>query len=159
MENKIELKVGDVFRLNKARKKSIVVSLFDYNGSKMYVHHHLEDHIKNIGNFKISNENYLCGVTLYYGNVWSGIVEVNDKIVRGTGGKQLIKPKDVKPKKETPKKETKPLTDFQKYVQLQNSGRINMTDTTSVAAITGLPIEKVEDIMWHYNEYKSGKRS
>lgn len=153
MENKIELKVGDVFRLNKARKKNIVVNIFEYNGKKMYTYHDVEHHLENLGYFEIMSEHSLCGVTVYYGNVWGGIVEVNGKIVRGTGGK-LITPKDVKPKKET-----KPLTDFQKYVQLQNSGRINMTDTTSVATITGLSLEKVEDIMWHYSEYKSGKRS
>lgn len=158
MENNIELKVGDVFRLNKARKKCIVVNIFDYNGEKIYVHHHLEHHNNGLCHFETTSEKYLCGVTVYYGNVWGGIVEVNGKIVRGTGGK-LITPKDVKPKKETPKKETKTLTDFKKYVQLQNSGKINMTDTTSVAAITGLSLEKVEDIMWHYSEYKSGKRS
>lgn len=157
--NVIELKVGDVYRENRARKLQKVVNIFEYNGEKFY---NIIDTDKNYG-IRATIGKYLCGVDLHYGNVWGGIVEVNGKKVRGTGGKLLKEPKDVieKPKKEKivkEVKERKPLTDFQKFLKLQNSGRINMTDIVTGAMLAGITEEKYEDIMWHYDDYKSGKK-
>ena len=157
-ENKIELKVGDVFRMNKGRKEQIVVSVFEYNGENIYVHHYLEEHNKGLCRFEATSEKYLCGVNSYYGNVWGGIVEINGKVVRGKVGK-LITPKDVKPKEETKKVENAHLTDFQKFIKVQNGGMINMTDIVTGARLAGISEDKYVDIMWHYDDYKSGKRS
>ena len=82
---------------------------------------------------------------------------MNGYQVRGTGGKILSTPKPVqeKIKKDTTKKE---LTDFQKFFNVQCSGRINMTNVFEGARLSGLSVEKYEDILFHYDEYKSGKR-
>ena len=159
--NSIELKVGDVYRENKAHKFQKVVNIFEYNGEKFY---NIIDTDKDYG-IRAANAKYLCGVDLIYGNVWNGIVEVNGKKIRGIGGKLLRTPKDVIPKTKKSiarvekQKSTKSLTDFQKFLKVQNSGRINMTDIVTVSMLAGISEEKYEDIMWHYDEYKSGKRN
>lgn len=158
--NSIELKVGDVYRENRARKFQKIVNIFEYNGEKFY---NIIDTDKNYG-IRAVNAKYLCGVDLIYGNIWNGIVEVNGKKVRGIGGKLLKNPKDVIPKakKNIPMAEkqkfTKPLTDFQKFLKVQYSGKINMTDIVTGAMIAGISEEKYEDILWNYDDYKSGSR-
>lgn len=156
--NLIELKVGDVYRENKARKFQKVVNIFEYNGEKFY---NIIDTDKDYG-IKTANAKYLCGVNLMYGNVWNGIVEVNGKKIRGIGGKLLRTPKDVITKTEKSiarVEEQKSLTDFQKFLKVQNSGRINMTDIVTGSMLADISEEKYEDILWHYDEYKSGKRN
>ena len=158
--NLIELKVGDVYRENRARKFQKIVNIFEYNGEKFY---NIIDTNKNYG-IRAINAKYLCGVDLIYGNIWNGVVEVNGKKVRGIGGKLLKNPKDVIPKvkKNIPMAEkqkfTKPLTDFQKFLKVQYSGKINMTDIVTGARIAGILEEKYEDILWNYNDYRSGLR-
>jgi len=152
-DNFIELKVGDEFRFNRSRKHHKVINMFDYNG-KTYVII-LGD--SDSSHFEIREKNNLCGVYIYYGNVYDGVVEVNGYQVRGTGGKILSTPKPVqeKVKKDTTKKE---LTDFQKFFNVQCSGRINMTDIVTGSRLAGISEQKYEDILFHYDEYKSGKR-
>ena len=152
-DNFIDLKIGDVFRFNRSRKHHKVINMFDHNG-KTYVII-LGD--SDSSHFEIREKNNLCGVYIYYGNVFDGVVEVNGYQVRGTGGKILSTPKPVqeKIKKDTTKKE---LTDFQKFFNVQCSGRINMTDIVTGSRLVGISEQKYEDILFHYDEYKSGKR-
>lgn len=152
-DNFIDLKIGDEFRYNRSRKHHKVINMFDYNGKTYVVV--LGD--SDSSHFEIREKNYLCGVYTYYGNVFDGVVEVNGYQVRGIGGKLLPTPKPVKDKvkKDTTKKE---LTDFQKFYKVQCSGRINMTDIVTGSILAGISEEKYEDILWHYDEYKSGKR-
>lgn len=159
-DNFIDLKIGDVFRFNRSRKHHKVINMFDYNG-KTYV---IILGGSEYSHFEIREKNNLCGVDIYYGNVFDGVVEVNGYQVRGTGGKLLPTPKPVqeKTKKEpTVKKEPavkKELTDFQKFYNVQCSGRINMTDIFTGSRLAGISEQKYEDILFHYDEYKSGKR-
>ena len=152
-DNFIDLKIGDEFRFNRSRKHHKVINMFDYN-DKTYVII-LGD--SDSSHFEIREKNNLCGVYSYYGNVFDGVVEVNGYQVRGTGGKLLPTPKPVKEKveKDTTKKG---LTDFQKFYKVQCSGKINMTDIVTGSSIAGISEQKYEDILWHYDEYKSGKR-
>ena len=152
-DNFIDLKIGDEFRYNRSRKHHKVINMFDYDGKTYVVV--LGD--SDSSHFEIREKNHLCGVYTYYGNVFDGVVEVNGYQVRGTGGKLLPTPKPVKDKvkKDTTKKE---LTDFQKFYKVQCSGRINMTDIVTGSMLAGISEEKYEDILWHYDEYKSGKR-
>ena len=154
--NSIELKVGDVYRENRARKFQKIVNIFEYNGEKFY---NIIDTDKNYG-IRTVTAKYLCGVDLIYSNIWNGIVEVNGKKVRGIGGKLLKNPKDVIPKipRAEEQKSTKPLTDFQKFLKVQYSGKINMTDIVTGSILAGISEEKYEDILWNYNDYKSGLR-
>jgi len=151
-DNFIDLKIGDVFRFNRSKKHHKVINMFDHNG-KTYVII-LGD--SDSSHFEIREKNNLCGVYIYYGNVFDGVVEVNGYQVRGTGGKILSTPKPVqeKVKKDTTKKE---LTDFQKFYNVQCSGRINMTDIVTGSRLAGISEQKYEDILFHYDEYKSGK--
>lgn len=153
-DNFIDLKIGDEFRYNRSRKHHKVINMFDYDGKTYVVV--LGD--SDSSHFEIREKNYLCGVYTYYGNVFDGVVEVNGYKVRGTGGKLLPNPK---PAEEKVKKESKPikeLTDFQKFYKVQCSGKINMTDIVTGSMLAGISEEKYEDILWHYDEYKSGKR-
>ena len=164
-DNFIDLKIGDVIRFNRSRKHHKVINMFDYNG-KTYVII-LGDSDSSC--FEIREKNYLCGVYTYYGIMFDGVVEVNGYQVRGTGGKLLPTPKPVKekvkndttkPAQEDVKKDTtkKELTDFQKFYKVQCSGKINMTDIVTGSILAGISEEKYEDILFHYDEYKSGKR-
>lgn len=153
-DNFIDLKVGDEFRFNRSRKHHKVINMFDHNG-KTYVII-LGD--SEYSHFEIREKNNLCGVYTYYGNVFDGVVEVNGYQVRGTGGRLLLTPKPVVEKVAKPKPEKKELTDFQKFFNVQCSGRINMTNVFEGARLSGLSVEKYEDILFHYDEYKSGKR-
>ena len=153
-DNFIELKVGDVFRFNRARKHHKVITMFDYN-EKTYVII-LGD--GDYSHFEIREKNNLCGVDLYYYPVYDGIVEVNGYKVRGVGGKLLDTPIPVNEKIAKPKQEKKELTDFQKFLNVQCSGKINMTNVFEGARLSGLSVEKYEDILFHYDEYKSGER-
>lgn len=154
-DNFIDLKIGDEFRFNRSRKHHKVINMFDYN-DKTYVII-LGD--SEYSHFEIREKNNLCGVVIYYGAIYDGIVEVNGYQVRGTGGKLLPTPKPVKEKvKKEPKPEKKELTDFQKFYNVQCSGRINMTDIFTGSRLAGISEEKYEDILFHYDEYKSGKR-
>ena len=152
-DNFIDLKIGDEFRFNRSRKHHKVINMFDYNGKTYVVVLGDSDH----SHFEIREKNHLCGVYTYYGNVFDGVVEVNGYQVRGTGGKLLPAPKPVKEKskKDTTKKE---LTDFQKFYKVQCSGKINMTDIVTGSILAGISEQKYEDILFHYDEYKSGKR-
>lgn len=164
-DNFIDLKIGDEFRYNRSRKHHKVINMFDYDGKTYVVV--LGD--SDSSHFEIREKNNLCGVYTYYGNVFDGVVEVNGYQVRGTGGKLLPTPKLVKekvkkdttkPAQEDVKKDITPkeLTDFQKFYRVQRSGRINMTDIVTGSILAGISEEKYEDILWHYDEYKSGKR-
>ena len=154
--NSIELKVGDVFRFNRARKHHKVVSEFEYEG-KTYV---IIVGDSQYSRFEIKEKERLCGVYTYYGAVYDGVVEVNGFQVRGTGGKLLDTPRPVKEKEKIvkPQPEEKELTDFQKFLKVQRSGVINMTDIVRGSRLAGISEAKYEDILFHYNEYKSGKR-
>lgn len=153
-DNTIDLKVGDVFRFNRARKHNTVINEFDYKGEKFMVY--IDD--AQYPSMKIARKEALCGVYHYYGNVVDGIVEVNGMQVRGLGGKLLDTPKPVKEKVKKNPEPKKELTDFQKFFNVQCSGRINMTDIVTGSRLAGISEEKYEDILFHYDEYKSGKR-
>ena len=155
--NKIELKVGDVFRFNRARKHNTAINEFDYKGQTYMVY--IDD--SQYPSMEVARKEALCGVYRYYGNIVDGIVEVNGMRVRGLGGKLLNTPKPVGEKvKKT--KVSKPVkgypTDFEKFFNVQCSGKINMTNIFEGARLSGLSVEKYEDILFHYDEYKSGKR-
>lgn len=152
-DNFIDLKIGDEFRFNRSRKHHKVINMFEYNGKTYVIILGDSDY----SHFEIREKNNLCGVYSYYGNVFDGVVEVNGYQVRGTGGKLLPAPKPVKEKsnKDTTKKE---LTDFQKFYKVQCSGKINMTDIVTGSILAGISEQKYEDILFHYDEYKSGKR-
>lgn len=152
--NTIDLKVGDVFRFNRARKHNTVINEFDYKGEKFMVY--IDD--VQYPSMKIARKDALCGVYRYYGNIVDGIVEVNGMQVRGLGGKLLDTPKPVKEKVKKDPKSKKELTDFQKFCILQKSGKINMTDIERGAFLAGISELKYEDILFHYDEYKSGER-
>ena len=81
-------------------------------------------------------------------------------VTRSTEMKETNKTeKKVKVVKET--KVSKPvgeLTDFEKFRKVQKSGVINMTDIYTGSRLAGISEEKYEDILFHYNEYKEGKR-
>lgn len=125
------------------------------NGEKFY---NIIDTDKNY-DMRAVNAKYLCGVDLMYG-IWNGIVEVNGKKIRGIGGTLLKTPKIKKSIARVEKqKSTKPLTDFQKFLKVQRSGRINMTEVITGSMLAGISVDKYEDIMWHYDEYESGKRN
>lgn len=153
-DNFIDLKIGDVFRFNRSRKHHKVINMFDHNG-KTYVII-LGD--SEYSHFEIREKNNLCGVYTYYGNVFDGVVEVNGYQVRGIGGKLLPIPKPVKEKVKKEPTTKKELTDFQKFFNVQCSGRINMTDIVTGSRLAGISLQKYEDILFHYDEYKSGKR-
>ena len=164
-DNFIDLKVGDEFRFNRSRKHRKVINMFDYNDKTYFIILGDTDY----SHFEIKEKNNLCGVYSYYGNVFDGIVEVNGYQVRGTGGKLLPTPKLVnekvkkntaKPVQEDVKKDITPkeLTDFQKFYKVQCSGKINMTDIVTGSSLAGISEQKYEDILWHYDEYRSGKR-
>lgn len=153
-DNFIDLKIGDEFRYNRSRKHHKVINMFDYDGKTYVVV--LGD--SDSSHFEIREKNYLCGVYTYYGNVFDGVVEVNGYKVRGTGGKLLHNPKPVEEKVKKESKPRKELTDFQKFYKVQCSGKINMTDIVTGSMLAGISEEKYEDILWHYDEYKSGKR-
>ena len=153
-DNFIDLKIGDVFRFNRSRKHHKVINMFDHNG-KTYVII-LGD--SDSSHFEIREKNNLCGVYIYYGNVFDGVVEVNGYRVRGTGGKLLPTPKPVQEKVKKEPEPKKELTDFQKFFNVQCSGRINMTDIVTGSRLAGISEQKYEDILFHYDEYKSGKR-
>ena len=153
-DNFIDLKIGDEFRFNRSRKHHKVINMFDYDGKTYVVILGDTDY----SHFEIMKKTTLCGVHTYYGNVFSGIVEVNGYQVRGTGGKLLSTPKPVKEKVKKEPKPPKELTDFQKFYKVQCSGKINMTDIVTGSILAGISEEKYEDILWHYDEYKSGKR-
>jgi hypothetical protein len=152
-DNKIDLKVGDVIRFNRARKHHKIVNMFEYEGKTYFTYTPIEEY----PSFHTTSKDALCGIYTFYGNVYDGVVEVNGYVVRGTGGKILSTPKPVqeKVKKDTTKKE---LTDFQKFFNVQCSGRINMTDIVTGSRLAGISEEKYEDILFHYDEYKEGKR-
>ena len=95
----IELKVGDVFRFNRARHHNKIVNIFEYDGKTYFNYITIEEY----PSMKTASKQYLCDVYTYYGNVYDGVVEVNGYIVRGTGGKVLKNPKPVKEKVEKPK--------------------------------------------------------
>jgi predicted ATPase len=42
--------------------------------------------------------------------------------------------------------------EFERYVKVQRSGRTNMFDVRMVEALSGLPREKIFDIMKNYNQ-------
>lgn len=153
-DNFIDLKIGDEFRFNRSRKHHKVINMFDHNG-KTYVII-LGD--SEYSHFEIREKNNLCGVYTYYGNVFDGVVEVNGYQVRGIGGKLLPTPKPVKEKVDKPKSEKKELTDFEKFLKVQKSGIINMTDIVNGSKLAGISESKYEDILFHYDEYKEGKR-
>ena len=153
-DNFIELNIGDEFRFNRSRKHHKVINMFDYDGKTYVVILGDTDYSR----FEIMKKTTLCGVHTYYGNVFDGIVEVNGYQVRGTGGKLLPTPKPVKEKVKKESKPKKELTDFQKFYKVQCSGKINMTDIVTGSFLVGISEEKYEDILWHYDEYKSGKR-
>ena len=164
--NTIDLKVGDVFRFNRARKHNTVINEFDYNGKTYMV---FIDDVK-YPSMKISPKEKLCGVYQYCDNFVDAVVEVNGKQVRGLGGKLLDNPKDVSKKKKKVVKKVKPakkdlfdfqeeLTDFQRFLRVQRSGVINMTDIVTGSRLAGISESKYEDIIWHYDEYKTGKRN
>ena len=153
-DNFIDLKIGDEFRYNRSRKHHKVINMFDYDGKTYVVV--LGD--SDSSHFEIREKNYLCGVYTYYGNVFDGVVEVNGYKVRGIGGKLLPNPKLVEEKVKKESKPRKELTDFQKFYKVQCSGKINMTDIVTGSMLAGISEEKYEDILWHYDEYKSGKR-
>ena len=162
-KNIVTLKVGDIFRLNGAKKHNTVVNEFEYNGETFIVYIGDTPYSK----FEIREKEHLCSVTEYYGNVFSGIVEVNGMKVRGTGGKLLDNPGPAPVKeKKTPKpiivepdiEPIRTLTDFERFVKVQRSGVINMTDIVTGSRLAGISEEKYEDIMWHYDDYKKGIR-
>ena len=152
--NTIDLKVGDVFRFNRARKHNTVINEFDYKGEKFMVY--IDD--AQYPSMKIARKETLCGVYHYYGNFVDCIVEVNGTQVRGLGGKLLDTSKPVKEKVKKDPEPKKELTDFQKFFNVQCSGKINMTNVYEGARLSGLSVDKYEDILFHYDEYKSGKR-
>lgn len=153
--NTIDLKVGDVFRFNRARKHNTVINQFDYNGKTYMVY--IDD--AQYPSMKISSKENLCGVYHYYGNIVDAIVEVNGKLVRGRGGKLLSEPKEVTEKKEKKVKSVKKEhTDFQKFLKVQRSGIINMTDIVTGSKLAGIPESKYEDILFNYEKYKSGEK-
>lgn len=162
--NTIDLKVGDVFRFNRARKHNTIINEFDYNGETYMVF--IDD--AKYPSMEISPKEKLCGVYPCCGNYFDAVVEVNGKQVRGLGGKLLDTPKDVSKKKVV--KKVKPskkdlidfqeeLTDFQRFIRVQRSGVINMTDIVTGSRLAGISESKYEDILWHYDEYKTGKRN
>ena len=158
--NTIDLKVGDVFRFNRARKHNKVINEFDYNGETYMVY--IDD--SRYPSMHTASKNRLCSVYNYYGNYVDAIVEVNGKQVRGLGGKLLDEPKPVTEKKVKVVKETKvskpvgELTAFEKYCEVQKSGVINMTDIVTGARLAGISEEKYEDIIFNYDLYKRGER-
>ena len=153
-DNFIDLKIGDEFRYNRSRKHHKVINTFDYDGKTYVVV--LGD--SDSSHFEIREKNHLCGVYTYYGIVFDGVVEVNGYKVRGIGGKLIPNPKLVEEKVKKESKPRKELTDFQKFYKVQCSGKINMTDIVTGSMLAGISEEKYEDILWHYDEYKSGKR-
>ena len=172
----IELNVGDVFRFNRARKHNLVVNKFEYEGETYY--NYIEVGVK-YPSMHIRNEKYICYADVYHNDhIYNGVVEVNGYIVRGLGGKVLKNPKPVKVKTpvektfkvETPAGKTaevkvkfmpvdsSKLTDFQKFLKVQRSGVINMTDIVRGSRLAGISEEKYTDILFNYADYKSGKR-
>lgn len=156
--NIIDLKVGDIFRENGARKHNKVINIFEDEDITYIVFKACDEGFSKFPD--VRNKKYLCGVDHFYGNVWGGIVEVNGYTIRGKGGVILDTPKKVVKKEKVVKEktETKPLTAFQKFVKVQRSGVINMTDIITGSRLAGISEEKYKDIMWHYSEYESGKR-
>ena len=160
--NYIELKVGDVFRFNRARKHCKVIAEFEHKGTAYLVYQGDTQYSR----FQIGSKKALCSARRIYstGNAFDGIVEVNGKMVRGVGGKLLDAPKDVPVKEEKVVKvrmipiQPKDLTDFQKFLKVQKSGVINMTDIVRGSRLAGISEEKYTDIIFHYNEYMEGKR-
>ena len=156
--NYIELKVGDVFRFNRARKRCKVIAEFEHEGTAYLVYQGDTQYSR----FQICSKKNLGSADRIYstGNAFDGIVEVNGKMVRGVGGKLLDTPKPVKEKEKVveTKPEEKELTDFQKFLKVQKSGVINMTDIVRGSRLAGISEEKYTDIIFHYNEYKEGKR-
>lgn len=156
----IELKVGDIFRFNRARHHNKIVNIFEYDGKTYFNYVTIEEY----PSMKTASKRCLCGIYTYYGNVYDGVVEVNGYIVRGTGGKVLDNPKPVKEKVEKPKPEKKKptnsgeFTDFQRFLEVQRSGEINMTDIVTGSRLAGISETKYEDILFNYDEYASGKR-
>lgn len=150
----IELKVGDVFRFNRARHYNKIVNMFDYDG-KTYFNYITMDEYPSM---KTASKRHICGIYTYYGNTYDGVVEVNGYIVRGIGGKVLDNPKPVKEKVKVSKPEKKELTDFQKFYKVQCSGIINMTDIVVGSRLAGISEKKYEDILFNYEEYESSKR-
>lgn len=150
----IDLKVGDVIRFNRARKRHKIVNKFTYEGKDFYVI--IGD--SKYSQFETISKNNLCGIYTYYDNIYDGVVEVNGYVVRGLGGKVLDNPKPVQEKVKKEPEPKKELTDFQKFFNVQCSGRINMTDIVTGSRLAGISEEKYEDILFHYDEYKSGKR-
>lgn len=153
-DNKIELKVGDEFRYNRGRKHYTILNVFNYGGVDYFI-------IKGDGEydgFEVVDKERLCCINVLYGNIYDGVVEVNGMIVRGAGGKLLTTPRLVTEKVYKPKPKKKELTDFQKFFNVQCSGKINMTNVFEGARLSGLSVEKYEDILFHYDEYRSGIR-
>jgi len=150
----IDLKVGDVIRFNRARKRHKIVNKFTYEGKDFYVI--IGD--SKYSQFETISKNNLCGIYTYYDNIYDGVVEVNGYVVRGLGGKVLDNPKPVQEKVKKEPEPKKELTDFQKFFNVQCSGRINMTDIVTGSRLAGISEQKYEDILFHYDEYKSGKR-
>lgn len=153
-DNFIDLKVGDVIRFNRARKHHKIVNKFNYEGKDFYII--IGD--SKYSQFETISKNNLCGIYTYYDNIYDGVVEVNGYVVRGLGGKVLDNPKPVQKKVKKEPEPKKELTDFQKFFNVQCSGRINMTDIVTGSRLAGISEQKYEDILFHYDEYKSGKR-
>lgn len=158
MENIIDIKVGDVVRMNKARKTETIIHEFSHDGKDYLI---IEKLINGRKEFFVANKKYYCGVEEFYCNVWSGIVEVNGKKVRGTGGKLLDEPKEVVKKVVEVKNPTTTPTetnevsksDFMRFLDVQRSGVINMTDIVNGARLAHISEEKYEDIIWNYDKY------
>lgn len=153
-DKNIDLKVGDVIRFNRARKRHKIVNKFSYDGKEFYNIIGESEHSR----FETISKDRLCGVYRYYDNIYDGVVEVNGYVVRGTGGKVLDTPKHVQEKTKKESAVEEELTDFQKFFNVQCSGIINMTDIATGSRLAGISEQKYEDILFHYDEYRSGKR-
>ena len=154
MDTFIELKDGDVFRFNRARHRNKIVNTFEYDGKTYFNYVTMGEYPR----IETISKRRLCGIYTYYGNFYDGVVEVNGYIVRGTGGKVLTNPKLVREKVKVSKPEKKELTDFQKFLKVQNRGEINMTDIVTGSRLAGISETKYEDILFNYEEYRLGNR-
>lgn len=150
----IELKVGDVVRYNRAQHHCKIINAFEHDGNMYF-------NISTHKGIKVVSKESICGVYVYYGNVFDGVVEVNGYIVRGAGGKILANPRPAVKKFIGPKSIAKneDLTDFQKFCRIQKSGKINMIDIVRGAKLAGISEEKYEDILFNYDEYRTGKKT
>ena len=91
--NEINLKVGDTFRFNGARKFYKIINEFKFKNEGIEYFVCAEKFEKEYPRFVVFKKKDLCSIHSY-GNIYDDIVELNNKIIRDKGGKLLESPKE-----------------------------------------------------------------